>query len=87
MSLDPINVPIELRGLIPLAEEFGISDDTCRFKKIEETPPHKVMELKHAVEEKDDELDDWLAGEESKGPEFSNEYIAFSAMRMAVDML
>lgn len=45
----------------------------------------QVSELKRAVQDADAALDAWLAGPEAAGPDFSDEYIAFSAMRMAAD--
>jgi hypothetical protein len=41
--------------------------------------------MKDAVEKYDSEFDLWLAGPEAAGPEYSDEYIAFSALRMAAD--
>ena len=37
------------------------------------------------IEQNEDALDEWLAGPEAAGPQFSQEYLAFSAMRMAAD--
>jgi hypothetical protein len=39
------------------------------------------------VSDIDDQLDDWLAGDEAKSDSPSAEYIAFSAMRMAADFM
>lgn len=86
MPLNPEKVPRELRELIPLAEEFGISDDGYRWKKIKKTKPKELDTLKRVIEENDDELDRWLAGPEADGQDFSDEYIAFSALRMAADL-
>ena len=41
--------------------------------------------LKDVVDQFDAALDDWLAGPEADGPTFSEEYIAFSALRRAAD--
>lgn len=83
--LNAENVPLRLRHLIPLAEEFGVTDDLEREHFILATPPDKIALLKSAVAEHDDDLDEWLAGPEADSFPFSNEYIAFSAMRMAAD--
>lgn len=83
--LDPSKIPVALRGLIPLAEQFGMCDDLDRERLITLTPEKQRHELKTAIAGLEEDLDDWLAGPESAGPEYTNEYIAFSAMRMAAD--
>jgi hypothetical protein len=83
--LDPEKVPPGLRHLIPLAERFGIADDRDRDRLVRASSPEVLADLKRLVERHDDDLDDWLAGPEADGPEFSEEYVAFSAMRMAAD--
>ncbi|MDQ8203970.1 hypothetical protein [Pelagicoccus sp. SDUM812003] len=85
IRLNESKVPEGLRSLIPFAEEFGVSDDGYRFEKIEKTPKDRLALLRELCIQKDDELDEWLAGPEANGPTFSEEYIAFSSMRMAAD--
>ena len=87
IKLDPRRVPEPLQKLIPLAEKFGISDDLIREDFFAKTPKRELTQLKRTLEEHDDLLDEWLAGPEADGPEFSNEYVAFSAMRMGVDCM
>lgn len=87
MKLNAENIPKSLRDLIPLAERWGISDDSERIELIERADVADRAELKMIVGKYDDELDEWLAGVDASGPEFSNEYVAFSAMRMAADYL
>lgn len=70
-----------------MAEEFGISDDGYRWERIEKANLEEIDALRKVIEEKDDELDLWLAGLEADGQNFSNEYIAFSALRMAADSI
>lgn len=84
-TLDPENVPPMLRSLIPMAELWGISDDLIRADFIAGAPEAAKGELKASIERFDDSLDDWLAGPEAEGPDFSEEYIAFTCMRMAAD--
>ncbi len=84
-KLDIENIPKGLRDLLSLAEKFGISDDGYRYEKLKKSTTEELNELKSLCEEKDDELDNWLAGPEADGPVFSKEYIAYSAMRMAAD--
>jgi hypothetical protein len=83
--LDPANVPPDLRHLIPLAERFGIIDDARRESLISATSPLEIASLKATIAAHDDTLDAWLAGPEADGQTFSEEYLAFSAMRMAAD--
>ncbi len=85
MKYDKLKIPESLWSLIPLAEEFGISDDGYRWDKIQNATPEKLSELKNVVIEYDDLFDDWLASSEALTDPFSNEYIAFSALRMASD--
>jgi hypothetical protein len=87
IKLDPNRVPEPLRALIPLAERFGISDDLLREDFFAKTPKRELSRLKQTLAEYDKFLDEWLAGPEADGPEFSDEYVAFSAMRMGVDCL
>lgn len=84
-SLDPDQVPKDLHPLIPLAEVFGISDDPARERLVLRTPPEEMKRARATVLNYEDELDDWLAGPESTAEEPTEEYVAFSALRMAVD--
>ena len=84
-ALNKSRVPVELHQLIPLAEKFGAADDFVREQLVRAASSEEVAKLKAAVRENDDALDTWLAGSEAHGPSFSDEYIAFSAMRMAAD--
>lgn len=83
--IDPAKVPEPLRHLIPLAEQFGVSDDLIRQDVVAKTPPVELAAMRAAVAADDNALDAWLAGPEADGPKFSNEYIAFSCLRMAAD--
>ncbi len=87
INLDPERVPEPLRALIPLAEKFGIADDLIREDFFAKAPESELSHLKKTLVAYDGHLDDWLAGPEAEGPQFSDEYIAFSAMRMGVDWL
>ena len=79
------NVPKEFWHLIPLAQKYGFSDDSFRLEMLQSISQNEKLELKSFLEAYDDKLDSWLAGPEASGPQFSNEYIAFSALRMAAD--
>jgi hypothetical protein len=85
IELNPDRVPPELHPLIPFAQTWGIADDFDRELAVERSSPDQLAELKAIVGRFDDQLDTWLAGDEATEPRFSNEYIAFSAMRMAAD--
>jgi hypothetical protein len=87
IRLDPKRVPELLRELIPLAEKYGISDDLIREDFFAKTPKRELTKLKRTLAKHHDLLDEWLAGPEADGPGFSDEYIAFSAMRMGIDCL
>ncbi len=85
IRLDPSKVPPMLRALIPLAEQFGISDDLIRDDVLEHSTAADLDAMKQAVEANDDALDEWLSGPVSNGPDYSDEYVAFSCLRMAAD--
>ena len=84
--LNPQSVPIALRHLIPFTQKFGITDDLAREAIVSCASLAEIAALKQAVQANDALLDAWLSGPEATGPRFSNEYIAFSAMRMAEDL-
>lgn len=84
-QLDPKRVPPGLRHLIPLAQRYGITDNLDREQAVLASSPEELAELKAAVARHDDEMDGWLAGPEADEPPYSDEYLAFSAMRMAAD--
>ncbi len=85
IRLNPANVPEELRPLIPLAERFGVSDDLIRTDIVAKSSPVELAAMRAAIAAHDGALDEWLAGSEAEGPEFSGEYIAFTCLRMAAD--
>ena len=83
--IDPQRVPTALRHLIALAQKFGITDDLARETIVSSASMAEIEALKQAVQANDALLDAWLAGPEATGPCFSNEYLTFSAMRIAAD--
>lgn len=85
MKLNKTKIPEVLWNLIPLAEKFGISDDGYRWDCIQQATDDELAELKQMVNDFDDHFDEWLAGPESSNYPFSEEYIAFTALRMASD--
>lgn len=85
IRLDPTQVPDPLRHLIPMAERYGISDDLIRADLVAKTSQSDMSELRLIVQQHDALIDDWLAGPAADAPPFSEEYIAFTCMRMAAD--
>lgn len=85
IRLEPQRVPEQLRHLIQYAELWGVRDDLIRDDMLRAAPKEAIDELKRVIEQHEDLLDEWLAGSEAAGPKFSEEYLAFSAMRMAAD--
>ncbi len=83
--LDAARVPAALRHLIPLAESFGVADDLIRQDIVAKTPADELEVMRRAIEPLNDAFDDWLAGPEADGPDFSDEYVAFTCLRMAAD--
>jgi hypothetical protein len=87
VAIDPNRVPKALHRLIPYAEFWGVADDWARENIVAKAPHDIQKDLKEVVASFDDELDDWLAGDEADSPAPSPEYVAYSAMRMAADFV
>lgn len=85
--LDPSKVPPTLRHFIHLAQWFGKADDAERLKVLQASSPKMLEQLKAVVTENEDALDEWLSGPEARASRLSDEYVAFSAMRMARDAI
>lgn len=85
-SLDPANVPENLRLLLPYAEFWGILDDWTRENLVAAAPEAVKRNLASLVKRFDDQFDDWLAGPEANSDPLSDEYVAFTALRMAADL-
>ncbi len=85
-TLDPNNVPEAFRQLIPLAEKYGIIDDGYRDDLIGTLDESELRECASFLDSYDAVVDGWLAGPDASGPEFSTEYIVFSALGMAADV-
>jgi hypothetical protein len=86
-TIDPMQVPIELRDLIPYAELWGIGDDFERDRLVEASGHEAREDLQSIFATRSKMFDDWLAGPEADGPDYSEAYIAFSNMRIAYDYL
>lgn len=86
MRLRHLKIPVQRHLLVGLAEKFGLADDKVREDVVANSSMQERRSTKDAVERYDDEFDLWLAGPEAAGPEYSDAYIAFSALRMAADL-
>ncbi len=84
---DRSKVPEKFWPLLPYAEFWGISDDLAREILVKEAPADVQLNLKAAVAAFDNAMDRWLAGPEADNTSFSDEYVAYSAMRMAADYI
>lgn len=85
VSLKIKNIPENLRVLVPYARLWGLIDDGARYDVFRKTPQALKENLRWLVSEFDDALDTWLAGPEANDVVPTEEYLAFSAMRMGVD--
>lgn len=85
VTLNASNVPAALHSLVPLAEQFGVSDDLMRADMLSKCTADSLQSMRSAVHDHEDALTEWLAGPEASGPTYSAEYIAFSALLMAAD--
>jgi hypothetical protein len=84
-TIHPQNVPEDLRPLIPYAEFWGIADDLERERLVRAASSDALVNLVAVIRAHDNALDRWLAGPEAQSAQPSDEYVAFSAMRMAAD--
>jgi hypothetical protein len=79
-------VPSAVRGLLPLARRWGISDDGYRDAAVAEADAETLAALVAAVDAIDDAaLHGWLAGPEASSARPSAEYVAVTALTMAAD--
>ena len=83
IRLDRRDVPELLRPLIPLAEKWGISDDILRGDFLAAATAAEIDELKKAVTQQIDLLEEWLTGPDARARPLSPEYLAFTNMLMA----
>jgi hypothetical protein len=84
-KLDEMRIPTELRPWVPYAEFWGIAEDFDREELVRQASQEIKEDLVQLIQRLDDALDEWLAGDEPKNGPLSDEYCAFSWMRMAAD--
>lgn len=85
-KIDPNGVPATLRVLIPFAERFGFSDYSRMQAAIRSASKEDRDALKRLVRDNSNDLTRWLDENVQKGRPYSGEHIAFSAIRMYVEM-
>ena len=85
IRLRPGGVPPALRPLIPMAERYGIGDDLVREDVVEQAAIADLAALTAAYEPHEQDFDEWLGGADAASTSFSDEYVAFTCLRMAVD--
>ncbi len=84
--LNPAKVPAAVSALVPLAEKWGISDDVEREEKVHAATDEELRQLVASLEAIDsDALFEWLAGPESYDASPTDEYVAFTALTMAIE--
>lgn len=82
-SLDPQNVPADLRHLIPLAHLWGIGDDVERLAKVDGATSAERAELRRAVAPHHARITQWL---DSFGQGLmSQEAATFMYMQLAIE--
>ena len=83
--LNPEVVPADLRHLVPLAQRWGIGDDTERNAKVERSTPAEREELRTAIAPVQSRITAWL---DSFGQgAMTNEAAAFMYMQLALEEL
>lgn len=82
--LDPEAVPESLRGLVPLAERWGIGDDVDRARALERATDAEKEQLREAVDEHGAEITRWLDSF-GQGTVMPDEAAAFMYMQLAVE--
>ncbi|MDY0953919.1 hypothetical protein SOM22_04960 [Stenotrophomonas rhizophila] len=84
--LDPAKVPASLRGLVPLAEYWGIGDDVLREMLQEGESPAKKKAMADAVTPHNAAITAWLDGLRTGEP-MSDEAAAFMYMQLGLTEL
>ncbi len=82
VRLDPQNVPIELRSLIPYAERWGITDDGIRGNAVKKATPEVLRDLVQTVHQYIEPLTKWLDESYTSGI-MTNEEGAFLGLEMS----
>jgi len=83
VRLDPVQVPTDLRHLVPLAEKWGIGDDIIRNDLINRSSSAEKRELHDSLYAPFERIADWLTS--FAGRPLSAEAEAFMYMQTALD--
>lgn len=83
--INPLDVPEGFRQFIPLLKKWAISDDTLRFRFVRSSSDEEKTEFVDILEPYESAIYTWLAGPEARGPAFTEAYLAFSVMMIALD--
>lgn len=79
-------LPSALVSLLPIAEKWGIGDDCEREKAIAAASPEELELLVHCIDGiSDEDLYGWLSGPQSYDPNPTQEYLAVTALTMAIE--
>jgi hypothetical protein len=87
IKLDVSKIPPSLHPLIPYAEFWGVSDDIMREDLIEKASDADLYEFARTMERYWRELYDWLTSPTESRQNLDQEYVAFSAMGMASELV
>lgn len=77
LTLDARQIPKKHWPLIPYAVFWGVADDWARETWAPKAPNDVKQNLRTIVAAYDDNLDEWLAGDEARSPNSSLEYQRF----------
>ena len=83
LHLDPVQVPTDLRHLVPLAEKWGIGDDIIRNDLIDKSSSAERRELHDSLYAPFERITEWLTS--FAGRPLSAEAEAFMYMQTALD--
>ena len=83
LRLDPVQIPTDLRHLVPLAEKWGIGDDIIRNDLIDKSSSAEKRELHDSLYVPFERITEWLTS--FAGRPLSAEAEAFMYMQTALD--
>lgn len=85
VTIDPSKVPPDLHGLVPHAQEFGVTDDTVRMLLVERLTEERRKDMLEAIRALECPLLNWLAGPDATAGSPSQEYLAYSCLLRILD--
>ena len=84
VDFDPMDVPAEIRYLIPLARVFGIGDDIFREELVSATPRDTLLAVKRLVGDAEVTLEAWLLSPAATA-RVDAAYVAFTNLTLVAD--